>query len=78
VALLAHHPQKAVLAHPAAQGLVELLANILRQRAILRFDASNEIRVVRLYQGVQQRALGCVARVARCGGRQARSITTSS
>ena len=73
--VLADHAQEAVLEHAAAQVGLELLADISGQRAALRFDPYNEVRVVRLYQRVQQRALGRVARVPRTGvgGRQWRA-----
>ncbi|EKK97637.1 hypothetical protein VCHC61A2_3617 [Vibrio cholerae HC-61A2] len=74
-AVLAHHPQEAVLEYAATQVGIERLADIPGQRAALRFDPCNEVRVVRLYQRVQQRALGRVARVPRTGvgGRQWRA-----
>jgi len=34
MALLAHHAQEAVLKHAAAQERLELLAHVLRQRAV--------------------------------------------
>ena len=67
MAVLAHHPQKAVLEHAAAQILLELLAHVGWQRAVFGLKTRDEIRVVRLHQRVQQRALGNMARVARHG-----------
>lgn len=69
VAVLAHHPQEAMFEHPAAKVVLELLADILRQREVRRFDACYEIRVVRLDPRAQQRARGCVAGAARNTGR---------
>nr|QIS34212.1 hypothetical protein [Klebsiella pneumoniae] len=64
-----------MLEYAATQVGIERLADIPGQRAALRFDPCNEVRVVRLYQRVQQRALGRVARVPRTGvgGRQWRA-----
>lgn len=67
MALLAHYAQEAVFEHAAAQVRIEFLAHVLGQRTIFCLNARNEIRVVRLHQGVQQCALGRMPRVARCG-----------
>ena len=72
MAVLAHHAQEAVLKHAAAQERLELLAHIRGQRAVLRHKTRNEIRVVRLHQRVQQRALGNMASVGRRGAGEAR------
>jgi hypothetical protein len=66
-ALLAHHAQETVLEHAAAQVRVEFLTHVRGQAAVLRLKAGQEIRVVRLDQRVQQRALGRVARITRSG-----------
>jgi len=73
--VLADHAQEAVLEHAAAQVGLELLAHILGQRAVFGLKTRDEVRVVRLDQRVQQRALGQVARVTRSGvgGRQWRA-----
>ena len=68
MALLARYAQEAVFEHAAAQVRIEFLAHVLGQRTIFCLNARNEIRVVRLHQGVQQCALGRMPRVARCGG----------
>ena len=46
--VLADHAQEAVLEHAATQVGIERLADISGQRAALRFDPYNEVRVVRL------------------------------
>jgi hypothetical protein len=72
MALLAHHAQEAVLEHAATQERLELLAHVLRQRAVFCRKTRNEIRVVRLYQRVQQRALGNMASIGRRGRQRGR------
>ena len=72
MALLAHHAQEAVLEHAAAQERLELLAHVPGQRAVLRRKTRDEIRVVRLYQRLQQRALGRMPRIDRCGRQRGR------
>jgi len=72
MALLAHHAQEAVLEHAAAQERLELLAHVLGQRAVLRRKTRDEIRVVRLYPRLQQRALGRMPRIDRCGRQRGR------
>ena len=72
MALLAHHAQEAVLEHAAAQERLELLAHVREQRAVLRLKKCHQIRVVRLHQRVQQRALGRMPRVGRRGRQRAR------
>ncbi len=67
MALLAHHTQEAVVEHTATQVFLEFLAHVLGKRAVFRLKTCNEIRVVRLHQRAQQRALGNMARVARRG-----------
>ena len=64
--------QEAVVEHPAAQVGIELLAHVLGQRAVFRGKSRKQIRVVRLHQRVQQRALGNVASVGRGGGQGGR------
>ena len=67
VTVLAHHAQRAVLEHATAQERLELVAYVLGQGAVFRRKARHEVWVMRLQQGVQQRALGNVACVARRG-----------
>ena len=61
----ARHAQEAVVEHTATQVFVELLAHVCGHGAILVREPFEEVRVMRLHQRVQQRALGNVARVAR-------------
>jgi len=65
MALLAHHTQEAVVEHPAAQERLEFLAHVRGQRAVFCLKAREQVRVVRLHQRVQQRALGRVAGIGR-------------
>ena len=67
MAVLAHHPQEAVVEYAATQVGIELLAHVGWQRAVFGLKTCEEIRVVRLHQRVQQRALRNMARVARRG-----------
>jgi hypothetical protein len=66
VAVRAHHAQEAVIEHAAAQVRLERLAYVGGQRAVLGRHLREEVGVMRLYEGVQQLALGRVAGVGRC------------
>ena len=70
--LLAHHAQEPVFEYAAAQVGLERLAHVGGQRAVLGRELREEVGVVRLHQGVQQRTLGVVARVGRCCRARAR------
>jgi hypothetical protein len=72
VAVLAHHAQEAMVEHATAQERPELLAHVLGQRAVFRMKTCDEIRVVRLHQRAQQRALGRMPRIGRCGRQRGR------
>jgi hypothetical protein len=65
MAVLAHHPQEAVVEYAATQVGIQLIAHVGWQRAVFGLETCDEIRVVRLHQRVQQRACGNMARVAR-------------
>ena len=56
MAVLADDAKEAVLEHAAAQVIVEFRADILRQRAVFRRKAGEEVRIVRLYQRIQLRS----------------------
>jgi hypothetical protein len=62
-----------VFEHATAQPGLERLAHVHRQRTVLRRHLPEQVRTVRLHQGVQQRAPGIVARIGRCGRARARS-----
>ncbi len=64
--LLAYHAQEPVFEYAAAQVGLERLAHVGGQRAVLGRELREEVGVVRLHQGVQQRTLGRVAGVGRC------------
>ena len=66
VAVLAHHAQEAVFEHATAKVGIERLAHVGGQRAVLGRHPREEVGVMRLHQGVQQRALGRVAGVGWC------------
>jgi len=65
MALVAHHAQEAILEHTAAQERLEFLSPVLGLRTVFRRKTRNEIRVVRLRQRAQQRALENMASVGR-------------
>ena len=70
--VLAHHPQEAMHEHAAAQVRLERLAHVDGQRAVQGRELREEVRVMRLHQGVQQRAPGVAVGVGRCGRARAR------
>jgi hypothetical protein len=75
MAVLARHAQETVVEHAAELVAIELLAHVFGQHAVFRRKPSEEVRVVRLHQRVQKRALGSVVGVARhcrCGRRGAK------
>ena len=51
---------------------LELLAHVLGQLVVLRSKTRHEVRVVRLHPRVQQRALGRMASIGRCGRQRGR------
>lgn len=65
--VLAHHPQEAVVDYAATQVGIEFLAHVGWQRAVCGLKTRENVRVVRLHQRAQQRALGNMVRVARRG-----------
>ena len=70
--LFLHSFSKAVVGHAGAQVLVELLGHVLGQAAVFRLKACEKVRVVRLCQRVQQRALGGASRRGQVRGRRRR------